>query len=460
MNNNIGVMQELPNGWVKTKLSGLCNIVYGKNLPTTQLIENGFPVFGANGIIGFHSEYLYEQEQVMISCRGAYSGKINLSPPQVFITNNSLVLEFYSELNETKKYFYYILQVADRSKLVTGSAQPQVTINNAVLLDIPLPPLPEQHRIVAKLEELFTKLDVSVAELKKAKAQIKRYRQSVLKHAFEGKLTEQWRKQTSNVKGEKAEELLAKIKEERKKVLGKKYKELPPVDTTNLPQLPDGWVWTCLGEIITVSSGNGLTSAHMKSNGSYAVYGGNGVSGYYDKYMFENRKLIIGRVGAKCGVVHITEPFSWVTDNALIVEFNNLDMKFLFYLIHVSNLNQHSVSTAQPVISGAKIYSIMNPLPPLKEQQQIVSEIERHFSVADETEKIIDQSLKQAERLRQSILKEAFSGKLVPQDPNDEPAEKLLERIKVEREKISKTKSNSQALPDGSPKENMKRRKK
>ncbi len=339
-------------------------------------------------------------------------------------------------------YFFQSQDYRDTiSKLSSG-----VNINNLrrehlEQLQLFFPPLSEQHHIVSKIEELFTKLDVAINELKTARAQIKRYRQSVLKSAFEGKLTEKWRSERREVRNETAEELLAKIKEERKKTLGNKYKELPPVDTTNLQPLPEGWMWTCLGDIITVSSGNGLTSSNMKSDERYAVYGGNGISGYYDKYMFEKQKLIIGRVGAKCGVVHITEPNSWITDNALIVEFKNLDMKFMFYLIHVLNLNQHSVSTAQPVISGAKIYPIINPLPPFNEQQQIVSEIERHFSVADATEKIIDQSLKQAERLRQSILKDAFTGKLVPQDPNDEPAAKLLERIKEEKQKEAEQKA-------------------
>ena len=390
---------------------------------------------------------IVNKDEILLSVR-APVGPTNIALEKSCIGRGLCGLKYI--IDENSKFIFYFFRSIEKelSQLGTGSTFQAISKSQISNLKFPLPPFPEQHRIVAKLEELFTKLDVSVAELKKAKAQIKRYRQSVLKHAFEGKLTEQWRIENLELRNETAEELLAKIKEERKKALGKKYKagtersrsELPPVDTTNLPQLPEGWVWTCLGEIITVSSGNGLISAHMKSNGSYAVYGGNGVSGYYDKYMFEKRKLIIGRVGAKCGVVHITDPFSWVTDNALIVESNNLDMKFLFYLIHVLNLNQHSVSTAQPVISGAKIYPIINPLPPLREQQQIVSEIERHFSVADETEKIIDQSLKQAERLRQSILKEAFSGKLVPQDPNDEPAEKLLERIKAEIAKVNSSK--------------------
>ena len=395
MTNQLDELQELPHSWTKSKLSELCNIVYGKNLPTTQLIENGFPVFGANGIIGFHSEYLYEQEQVMISCRGAYSGKINFSPPKVFITNNSLVLEFYSELNETKKYFYYILQAADRSKLVTGSAQPQVTINNAVLLDIPLPPLSEQHRIVAKLEELFTKLDVSVAELKKAKAQIKRYRQSVLKSAFEGKLKEEWRK----VKIEDVSECLDYLrkpinKEERKKRVG----------------------------IIP-------------------YYGANGRTGWIDNYLFDEPLVLVVEdetfIGRELPFSYKITGKSWVNNHAHILKpKKELNIDFLNYQLFYYPFTPLTTGTTgrKKLTKNALMNAEIN-ICSLRTQNLIVSEIERHFSVADATEKIIDQSLKQAERLRQSILKDAFTGKLVPQDPNDEPAEKLLERIKAEREK-------------------------
>ena len=89
------------------KLGEICGIVYGKGLPTKNLKTKGFPVFGANGIIGYYDSFLYEEEQVLISCRGAYSGKINISPKQCFITNNSLVITPKEENKVNKKYLYY-----------------------------------------------------------------------------------------------------------------------------------------------------------------------------------------------------------------------------------------------------------------------------------------------------------------------------------------------------------------
>ena len=472
MNELTSTFPSIPNSWVLTDLGTIATFSQGIQVPKPNQITAS-----RKGFIRFLRivDYTKENEDVrfiefpgdrycvesndLVMIRYGSAGKICRGYDGAIANNLFKINLKLDELN--KSYFFYFLQSSLATPFLEGrsKATTMAAVNFSVVskVPIPLPNNKEQEKIVTKLEELFTKLDVSVAELKKAKAQIKRYRQSVLKSAFEGKLTEKWRSERQEVRGETAEELLAKIKNERKKALCNKYKagteqsrsELPLVETTNLQPLPEGWVWTCLGDIITVSSGNGLTSSNMKSDGRYAVYGGNGISGYYDKYMFEEQKLIIGRVGAKCGVVHITEPNSWVTDNALIVELNSLDMKFMFYLIHVLNLNQHSVSTAQPVISGAKIYPTINPLPPFNEQLQIVSEIERHFSVADETEKIIDQSLKQAERLRQSILKDAFTGKLVPQDPYDEPAEKLLERIRAEREKTKIVISNKKSLKKG-----------
>lgn len=119
----------LPSGWKKIYLSDLTNIVYGKNLPTKQLVTSGYPVFGGNGVIGFHSEYLYEEPQVLVACRGAASGKVIRSLPFSFVTNNSLVIEI---TNPHLNRFFLELYLKDLTLegFTTGSAQPQMTINN------------------------------------------------------------------------------------------------------------------------------------------------------------------------------------------------------------------------------------------------------------------------------------------------------------------------------------------
>ena len=119
----------LPSGWKKIYLSDLTNIVYGKNLPTKQLVTSGYPVFGGNGVIGFHSEYLYEEPQVLVACRGAASGKVIRSLPFSFVTNNSLVIEI---TNQHLNRFFLELYLKDLTLegFTTGSAQPQMTINN------------------------------------------------------------------------------------------------------------------------------------------------------------------------------------------------------------------------------------------------------------------------------------------------------------------------------------------
>ena len=169
--------------------------------------------------------------------------------------------------------------------------------------------------------------------------------------------------------------------------------------------------------------------------GRYPVYGGNGINGYHDEYLVSEPTLIIGRVGAKCGVTHITLENSWITDNALIASplISSFDKRYFKFLLEYKNLNILGSSTGQPVISGGKIYAVHISFPTLVEQIQIADTIEKADSSIDELTAEIDNQLLKADALRQSILKKAFSGQLVPQDPNDEPASLLLERIKAEK---------------------------
>ncbi len=201
----------------------------------------------------------------------------------------------------------------------------------------------------------------------------------------------------------------------------------------------EDWVECKLGNLLSVSSGKGLSASKMEV-GSFPVYGGNGISGFHSKYIFEEIKLIIGRVGAKCGCVHITQPNAWVTDNALVVNFyfDNPNLKFFKLLLEIENLNKLSNSTAQPVISGAKIHDFNIFLPPLPEQRAIVKKLESLFSSLDAGVADFKKAQQQLKIYRQAVLKKAFEGELTKEWRNKEnfllSSHQLLTLLNEERE--------------------------
>ncbi|SDZ73238.1 restriction endonuclease subunit S [Psychroflexus halocasei] len=292
----------LPKSWIKCKLKNLASLPYGKGLSKKQLTDEGYDVFGANGIIGKYSEYHYESKKLLISCRGAYSGKPNISPQRCFITSNSLVCDFYSPELTDLHYYYYTIMGTSKNHIVSGSAQPQVTATNARELLLPLPPIQEQKAIVAIVEELFAeveqleqktqeriqlKQDYVTSALQKLsqttnvaktwqdlqthfatffneKANIKSLRESILQLAVQGKLTANWRKKNkiSPFGGaggiESASELLKRITAEKKRLIDekkiKKEKPLPKITEDEKPfELPEGWVWCRLMELLLYS---------------------------------------------------------------------------------------------------------------------------------------------------------------------------------------------------------------
>lgn len=179
-------------------------------------------------------------------------------------------------------------------------------------------------------------------------------------------------------------------------------------------EVPENWVWTKLGTILKVSSGKGLTAKDMNAEGDIPVYGGNGVTGYHDQAIYDTSKLIIGRVGAQCGNIHITSFPCWITDNALVVEYEKkiVNEKYLYHALKELNLGSYSTSSAQPVISGAKIYNIKIPIPPLKEQQRIVDKIESLFEKLDKANELIEEARDNFEKRKSAILEKAFRGEL------------------------------------------------
>lgn len=169
-----------------------------------------------------------------------------------------------------------------------------------------------------------------------------------------------------------------------------------------------------LGNLLQMTSGENITSRQMNHSLPYAVYGGGGFAGRYDEYLYEESKIAIGRVGARCGCVFVTEPKSWVTDNALVITSfsDRLDMKFLVQALTHLDLRQQANQAAQPVVNQKRINAQRIPLPPLAEQRRIVAYLDGLQAQVDRLKALQVQTAAELEALLPSILDQAFKGEL------------------------------------------------
>lgn len=266
-------------------------------------------------------------------------------------------------------------------------------------------------------------------------------KKSILQAAIQGKLTKQLPEDGD------AHDLLAEIQKEKANLIRKgkikKEKILPEINEDEIPfDIPENWFWIRLGDVISVSSGKGLTQNNMDTQGSYPVYGGNGINGKHKEWFVAKNTLVVGRVGFYCGCVHKTISDCWVTDNALIVTIKKpvFNLDYLRLVLTSSDLKSTSVATAQPVISGIRIYPLIIPLPPLAEQNRI---IERLGKLLPEIDKLkIDEVRLDVlqrgfpKRLRASVLQCAVEGKLTEQLPSDGDAHNLLREIQKEKARL------------------------
>lgn len=173
-----------PKGWKVKRYEDELNVKYGKGLPTNRLTEDGFPVFGSNGQIGFYTSYMYDTPQILISCRGASSGVVNISLPKSFVTNNSLVCELTDKTESVFEYLKYYFLNTNLVQYQTGSAQPQITINNVVKLKMLVP----SHEVQCAFSKKIRVIDKEVANLQNQNSLLARQRDLLLPRLMSGKL--------------------------------------------------------------------------------------------------------------------------------------------------------------------------------------------------------------------------------------------------------------------------------
>ena len=218
-------------------------------------------------------------------------------------------------------------------------------------------------------------------------------------------------------------------------------------------EVPSNWVWTTLGEIFTLQAGKNITakdiSAKQDKDHCYPCYGGNGLRGYVSNYNKEGHFPLIGRQGALCGNVNEANGKFYATEHAVVVDtYCKTNIPWVINTLLYLNLNQYATSTAQPGLSVSTINDVMIPVPPLEEQQKISQSIKKWFSLIDQLEQGKSDLQTVIKQTKSKILGLAIHGKLVPQNPNDEPASELLKRINPKAE-ITCDNGHYPQLPDG-----------
>jgi type I restriction enzyme, S subunit len=483
-------MSELPNGWAQVKFGDIIELAYGKGLPKDARNSAGkHPVYGSNGIVGYHDSFLIKGPAIIVGRKGgagiATFAKDDCWP--IDTTYYVIPKEAYD-----LKFAYYLIISLRLNQFDRSTAIPGLNRDDAYVLDIQLPPLNEQKRIVAKIEELFSELDSGIESLKTAHEQLKVYRQAVLKHAFEGKLTAAWREKNKD-KLESADQLLARIKHERedhylqelkeysialkqwekdkslnKPPKPKKFQELIDFSSDELSALPrhgsEQWKWVKLDKICAHKKhaikagpfGSALKKEFYVPDG-YKIYGQEqviaGDAEYGDYYIGEEKYKelesckvkphdvlisLVGTVGrvlilpesAKPGIINPRLVKISLNTKHYLPEF----FKYFFESALVKSLYKFlAKGTTMDVLNVGIIESLPFPLCSIEEQRILITEVEARLSVVEKIEQEIEDNLQKSEALRQSILKKAFSGQLVAQDPADEPASLLLERIRSEK---------------------------
>lgn len=397
---------KLPKDWKWVILKDICEVVTGTTPPKSDMSNYGneIPFFKPphlwDGLISSTDEMLSSKgatkarvvppNTVLVTCIGNLGRTGFVKKEAAFNQQINAILE--NDKIDGKYIFYQAQSPTFRNqleKLATGTTVSIVNKGNFETIKIPLAPLETQQAIVSKIEELFSELDKGIDDLKTAQQQLKTYRQSVLKWAFEGKLTN---------------------------------------DNVKKGELPKGWEYKTFNDIIEISKEKykpinseskfyiGLENIEKNLGALTPECGIEKIKTLKNK--FNSGEILYGKLRPYLNKVYLAKENGVCSTDILVLKTRkNCNAQFLTHLMlgvdFVNTMSENTSGVNLPRVSTKFILEYPINLPPIEEQHQIVQEIESRLSVADKMEESIAQSLQQAEALRQSILKKAFSGELV-----------------------------------------------
>ena len=478
----------IPDSWERVEIGALCDLKNVRAFKPTDWTKDGLKIIRIQNLNNPDASYnhysgevrdrfLIDTDDLLFAWSGTpgTSFGAHIWRGEKAVLNQHIFRVDFDESVISKKYFMYAINQTLNElieKAHGGVGLRHVTKGKFERTVIELPPFAEQCRLVRKIEELLSELDNGIENLKTGQEQLNVYRQAVLKHAFTGRLTARWRQENKD-KLELGEHLIARIKNEREscyqamisapnvaahgnRARPRSLKTFAPLDShepDELPILPGCWIWEKLGWM-TCGVQYGTAAKSSQAGEVPVLRMGNIQNGKFDwsdlvytsdkeeilKYTLTESDVLFNRTNSpelvgKTATYRGERPALFagylirVNQLATVVDSHYLN---LFLNSHVARKHGNRVKTDgvnQSNINGEKLCNYPFPYCSLSEQIEIVKVLEEKLSLVDQMEQDIEFEIQKAESLRQSILKKAFSGRLVAQDPNDEPARLLLERI-------------------------------
>jgi len=424
---------ELPKDWKSVKLGDVCNIQTGKYDANHAKPKGKYRFYTCAFEFMYCDTNRFKGESLILPGNGANVGEVFYYNGEFDAYQRTYVL---NEIKSFPKYLYYHLLGNWKRKNQDkqfGSATNYIRMGNFTDYELPLPPKPTQLAIVCKIEELFSEIENGIQSLFTAKEQLKKYRQSVLKWAFEGKLTNGLNCELYDLLDEDDLSIAAEPETEYRVERNCKNQKNRSSDKG---ELPEGWEMKTIGDIFEVFVGSTPKRNRPEYWGGNINWVSSGEIAFCNITKTKEKVTVEGLENTSCklhpigtviiamigegktrGQAAILKIEASHNQNTAAIRVDNKIYKsqLLYYYLVLKYEDNRRVGSGnnQKALNKERVKNISIPLPPIKEQQQIVQAIESRLSVADKMEESITQSLQQAEALKQSILKKAFEGKLM-----------------------------------------------
>ena len=474
-----GQRGKLPAGWAWARLGDVVNVHDHRRVPINLREREArcqgkpaselFPYYGATGQVGLIDGYIFEGDHVLLGEDGApflcrNKPKAYIASGRYWVNNHAHILR--STPGIELRWLLHSLNWTDYEQFVGGTTRLKLTLADLVQIPIPVAPSREQRRIVARIDALFAEIEEGEAALARAKAGLEAWRRALLKAAVTGELTREWR--AANKPAETGGDLLARIRADQSRAhanagRGRRIKASDFPQTSFLPSLPDGWGWTSVGEIATgvqigldrssleqsrlgdgtpyIKMNNITTDGRVLLEGLVKIATNQNERERYavlDNDILFNTRNSVELVG-KLGIIKNIMGETVYNNNIMRIRtYNMVDPSFLCFQMCSPFFKSKLEMIKKATTSVAAVYwrdlsSVPIAFPSLLEQMQIAELLDTQINGMRESVALIDDCSITVKALRQSILKSAFEGRLVAQDPSDEPASTLLARLRAER---------------------------